>query len=158
MMKKFIIIILFSIIFIKPIFSKEFFCRFGLSLNYPGVGVKFVLKKNLLELKYQISNDESYQSNLFGTRYYRYFSRTTIYYYAGLEASYFNTKTNSGNLESTGYILGSFGGIEKFLYKNISINLDIGPYFAQATINNFSATEFDFVLNIAVNLYFWEKK
>ncbi|MFN3550243.1 MAG: hypothetical protein ACK4WJ_00290 [Endomicrobiia bacterium] len=130
----------------------------GLSLNYPGVGVKFFIKRNLLELRYQIIGDEGQQSNLLGLRYYRQFYNKNLYYYIGLETSFFDTMIKPESLRSSGYIVGSFLGIEKFLYKNFSFNLDFGPYIAQATIYDTIATEFDFVVNMSINLYFLRKK
>ncbi len=131
--------------------------RLGLSLNYPGVGVKFVIKSNLLELREQIIGDDTQQSNLLGLRYYRQFCKKSLSYYIGLETSLFETIIKPEELKSSGYVVGSFLGIEKFLYKNFSFNLDFGPYIAQAKIYDTIATEFDFVINMSINLYFLKK-
>ncbi len=154
---KLIFIIFYLIILNSKNFSEVNNYILGLSLNYPGVGVKFFIKRNLLELRYQIIADEVQQSNLLGLRYYRQFYKKILSYYIGLETSLFETIIKPEELKSSGYIVGSFLGIEKFLYKNFSFNLDFGPYVAQAKIYDTIATEFDFVINMAINLYFLKK-
>lgn len=143
----------FSLFFVSLIYASQFPYKFGFSLNYPGIGAKYILKKNIFELRFQRSEDEQYTATIFGLRYYRYFPKNIFYLYAGLEAAGLDTKSRLSDNGSGGIVSGGFAGVEKFLFKNFSINLDIGPYVATATTGNVSVTEFDFVLNLSLNFY-----
>lgn len=155
MSSKFIIIILFflSLFIPEKIFSSGLPYRFGLSLNYPGVGFRYIFKKNLLELRWQKSEDESYVANFFGLRYFRYLHEKIFYYYVGLETGVCDTKKKYSDISSGGFVAGGFIGIEKFLYKKFSLNLDLGPYISTGNVENITVSEFDFVLNISLNFY-----
>lgn len=149
------IILSIILLFLVCRLSANEYKKFGISLNYPGVGLKYqFINRNLLELRFQFLNEEKDETSLFGFRYYRTFDLKRIVYYLGAELSLFDYKLRNLDCSSAGYILGVFLGIEKFVYKTLSLNLDIGPYFAIANVENITETEFDFVLNASINFYF----
>jgi len=141
------------------LYSKENI--FGVSLNYPGIGIKyFYHTKNIFELRLQYFHTDDYTTTLFGLRYYRIFpiaKNNNLFYYLGAEGSFFthneNYLSSNESQSANGWLVGSYLGIEKFLSKKFSLNFDIGPYIATATINNYSSSLFDFVLNVSINYY-----
>jgi hypothetical protein len=82
-----------------------------------------------------------------------------LFYYFGVEGSYFKYSErylSTNFYTANGWLLGVYLGLEKFIFKNFSINFDLGPYTATAMISDYSKNEFEFVLNASVN-YYWGK-
>jgi len=137
--------------------------KFGISLNYPGVGFKYIYRtKNIFELRLQYLPTEESDTTLFGLRYYRIYpliKNRVLFYYFGVEGAYFKYSERYLSTDFytvNGWLLGVYLGLEKFFLKNFSINFDLGPYTATAMISNYSKNEFEFVLNASVN-YYWGK-
>jgi hypothetical protein len=144
-----------------PVYS--YWGKFGISLNYPGVGLKYIYRtKNIFELRFQYLPTEESDTTLFGLRYYRVYpliKNRVLFYYFGVEGAYFKYSERYSSTDfytANGWLLGVYLGLEKFFLKNFSINFDLGPYTATATISDYSKNEFDFVLNASVN-YYWGK-
>ncbi|MCS7151235.1 MAG: hypothetical protein NZ928_02465 [Endomicrobia bacterium] len=157
-MKKFFLLIV--VLCNSATASGESFGRGGISFNYPGVGMRYVFKKNIVELKYQKVKDD-YETTLYGLRYYRLLHLKNIFPYFGGELGIFNTSETKGVEDASGRAVGVFIGVEKFIFKKFSVNMDIGPYIAvvdKPGKNSISVNEFDFVLNISINFYFLKNK
>ncbi|MCS7184461.1 MAG: hypothetical protein NZ870_00820 [bacterium] len=130
-----------------------------MSLNYPGIGFKYILKRNIFELRLQKISDYKYETTLLGFRYYRIFGGRGTIFYIGAEGASFNTKGPYPD-ESSGQIFGGFAGIERFILKQVSLNIDIGPYVAVASKPggiSVSVTANDFVMNASINFYIFRR-
>lgn len=150
--KKSIILLLILITSSFALESKNSY-KLGISFNYPGVGLKYILKNNSLELRYQTLSHPDHKAELFGFRYYRTFPKNLLYY-LGSEISLCDVKMINEDYSSSVFLVGVFGGVEKFLYRSFSVNIDIGPYVALGNVENIQTIEYDLVLNFALNLYF----
>jgi len=140
-----------------PLYSYN--SKFGISINYPGIGLKYIYYTNIFELKFQYLTQEEYNTTLFGLKYYKIsnlIKNTGLFYYFGGEGAYFKHSerylSNDFNT-ANGWLFGLYLGFEKFFSKKFSVNFDFGPYVAMATISDYSSSGFDFVLNTSVNYY-----
>jgi hypothetical protein len=127
---------------------------FGIGINYPGFGVKYGFGNKIIELRTQTlsektdTTDESTAST--ALRFYKYIS--DLIYFGG-ELSSFTYTDNNDNFKTAGIVAGVYAGVEKFFSDKFSVNIDLGPYYAQTTSET-PVTLMDFVLNLSINCYF----
>ncbi len=100
---------------------------------------------------------------LYGARFYNTLkfqnTNTKLTYtklYWGIETDYLNVLHTSIEL-GKGYVIGSFIGAEKFLFKNLTLNLDIGPYYLyiKHPIFDKEVNSVDIIFNLMFNYYLW---
>jgi len=143
--------------------------KFGIGANYPGLDVKIFLSDKLsLELKGQIE-DNIIVGGLRGYYYLKtamgrnklkvsseYYSNPEVKYllFSGLEADFVSFDYDDHN--GTGFAGEFFAGIEYFLRKNISAQLDLGP--AMIFLEDEDTSEFvrglEYVINFGIYYYF----
>ncbi|MEW6104414.1 MAG: hypothetical protein AB1630_11480 [bacterium] len=98
-------------------------------------------------------------TSLIGLRFYKYFSFypsriKKLFYYFGAELDYFQYEDKKDKFTTDGFVGGGFAGVEKFLARKFSVNLDLGPYYAYTTKSGTSVGLVDFVMNLSINYYF----
>lgn len=170
----FIIIASWLNIFFSIAFPKDFVFRDKISLGVsieetaiPLIRGKFKISKNdLIELRFGtahaqdggVENEPNVSLFLYGVRWYNKLSliQRKLYdnIYLGVEIDSFNSYFRSSNI-GQGYVFGSFVGIEKYVNKWFSVNLDVGPYYVYMKHKNFdiSVDTIDIVFNILFNFY-----
>ena len=126
--------------------------EFGVGLNYPGVGARYILSKRMgVEARGQVGKDIF----IGGGRGYWYFKQyPRIALFTGAEFDYIRFK---GRLtKGSGFAFGPFGGGEFFVFKAVSLQLDMAPMVIalKDQASNKEHTGFDVILNIGLNLYF----
>jgi len=124
---------------------------FGVGLNYPGIGIRYLFSNRLsLECKGQYADDIT----VAGLRGYYYLSsRANILLFTGIETDYISFKGEES--EGTGIASEFFVGGEYFFIRNISIQLDIGPAYIYLKDKDVSVTVdgIEYVVNIGINYY-----
>ena len=140
--------------------SSAFAERWGVGVNYPGLGVKYTVDKmNTVELRTQFGEDVF----VMGPRLYHSISnrgKTTIY--AGGELDYltFEGKSSKGS----GFVLEPYVGVEYLIEyltaHNLGLNIDIGPAFISLKDKDTNETEagIDFVVNLGLTYYLGGEK
>lgn len=127
----------------------------GLSVNYPGFGLKYGFGGNILEFRYQTMSEKTDQydetTNAGTFRYYRYVSEML---YVGGESGIFDYQDSMAGFKTTGILFGFYAGVEKFIGDNISFNIDMGPYTSSTMQGSFSAIISDITMNASLNFYF----
>jgi len=130
--------------------------KFGIALNYPGLGIKYFLSNKIaVELKGQNETDIFVS----GLRGYYYFNPKAKYLlFTGLEADFisFKGKVSEGNGLATELFIGG----EYFFIKNLSLQLDLGPTLIsiQDKQTSESVSGIEYIVNLGINYYFGGKK
>jgi hypothetical protein len=106
------------------------------------------------------SGPDSATSQVAGLRGYRFFETGSAYrFYLGGETAAFSGGDHYQGLfyRAVGVAAGAFGGAEYFLGRRWAVSLDAGPYLLsiKERTTQTQDTSFDFILNAAVNLYFF---
>ncbi len=135
--------------------------RLAVGLNYTGGQVRYYLSprwaaEGRMQFGKADSNYGQVHSQVFGLRGYRFFPfRDHITWYAGGEAAYAKTDTDSSNYKTTGFAIGAFGGLEYRVLPRLGVSADIGPYVIslKEKQTGLSNTGLDFVMNTALNFY-----
>ena len=125
---------------------------YGLSLNYPGAGIKYYLSDNFaLELKGQADADVK----VGGLRLYdHFFTSDRLYLFWGLEADYIDYKgTASRGAGGAGEL---FCGFEYFISPAVSLQADFGPAYIYLKDRHDPVTVngIEYVTNFAFTVYF----
>ncbi|HAH32109.1 MAG TPA: hypothetical protein DCL44_07335 [Elusimicrobia bacterium] len=135
-----------------PLYSGASEGQAGISLNYPGLGIRYLFSDRFsLELKGQSETDILAA----GLRGYYYFSRShNCFLFTGLEGDYisFSGRQSSG----AGFAAGVFAGLEYFLAKSLSLQADFGPAYIALSDKNGpeSVSGLEYVVNFGLNYYF----
>lgn len=126
--------------------------KFGLGLNYPGLGVRYFLcDKISLEGKGQFEKD------IFvgGLRGYYYFKpEAKVLLLAGLEGDFVSFKGEES--KGIGFAGELFVGGEYFFAKKLSVQLDFGPayIFLKDKDTSEDVSGIEYVVNFGINYYF----
>lgn len=124
----------------------------GIALNYPGVGIKYVLfNKMYIELKSQFAEDV----NVSGIRGILYLvTNKKLLYFLGIESDYISFKGEKS--KGTGFAIEPLIGGEYFFNKKFSVQLDCGPALIALTDKGTSESVcgFEYVINFGINYYF----
>ncbi len=132
--------------------GEELVPRWGVGLNYPGAGVKYLFNDKLsLELRGQFA-DNIVVGGVRGNYYFNPVSNTVIF--MGLESDYVSFK----GAESKGYGFAEelYLGLEFFLLDHFSLQVDFGPAFIILKDKNsaLSVNGIEYVINFGTNWYF----
>jgi hypothetical protein len=134
-----------------PAFAGAYKGDVGIGLNYPGLGVRYMLSdRTALEAKAQVETGIL----VAGLRWYRSFSlQERSRFFWGLEGDYvnFTGEVSKGN----GYAAAAFVGGEYFAAKRLSLQMDLGPAYIGLTDGDttVSVNGVEFVLNLGINYY-----
>jgi hypothetical protein len=124
---------------------------FGIGLNYPGLGVRYLVSDNTaIEAKVQTEPDIL----VAGLRLYRNFSsRPYGRLFWGLEGDYVSFKGDVS--EGTGFAGEIFFGGEYFVAKRLSLQMDLGPAYIALTDGDtsLSVNGVEMVINFGINYY-----
>ncbi|MBN1383700.1 MAG: DUF2380 domain-containing protein [Elusimicrobia bacterium] len=126
--------------------------NFGIGLNYPGTSIKAFLGNSFcLEPKYQFEDD----IQVYGIRSNFYLNRDWMcLFFVGFELDYvaFEGEVSEG-VGGAGQL---FGGIECFVSKHLSVQIDLGPVFVMLDDDNSDASVSgtDIGGNVGVYYYF----
>ncbi len=130
--------------------------RWGVGLNYPGAGIKYLFNDCLsLELRGQFA-DHITIGGLRGNYYFNPDSNTVLF--MGVESDYVNFKGE----ESQGYGFAEelYLGIEFFLLSRFSLQVDFGPAFIilKDKESSLRVDGIEYVVNFGLNWYFGSQK
>jgi hypothetical protein len=124
---------------------------FGIGLNYPGLGVRYLVTDALtVEGKIQTETDIL----VAGLRLYRNFSSGERgKFFWGLEGDYLSFKGDVS--EGTGIAGELLVGGEYFVAKGLSFQMDLGPAYINVTDGDttLSVNGMEFVANFGINYY-----
>lgn len=124
---------------------------FGLSLNYPGIGMRYFLNDQfVLEVKGQAEGGTAAG----GFRAYKYFAAVErMFLFLGIEGDYiqFKGKISRGSGAAAEF----FGGLEYFVSPSISLQADFGPVYIYLKNRHepVSVGGLEYVANFGLNLY-----
>lgn len=126
----------------------------NLDINYPGVGLRYFFSDSTaIELRGQYEKD----ATIMGARLYLFpglFKKEGVVPYWGIEGDYgsFKGTYSKGN----GYAGGGFAGLEYFLGKSFSAQMDVGASYLSLKDADTTLTQggLEFILNLGVNIYF----
>jgi hypothetical protein len=126
------------------------FGKWGVEVNYPGVGIKYAMAKNVnvVEVKAQFSKN----IRVGGLRYYRYLEGEKTRLFVGAEGDYISFKGEE--VKGKGFAISNFVGIERFL-DFFSMSVDVGPVYIRIKDDESKISEsgIDFLLNISITCY-----
>ena len=151
-----ILIYLLSLVLGGYAYADDFIAKgqngaFGLSLNYPGIGMRYFLSDQyVLEVKGQA--DKAVKVG--GMRLYNHFwTADRLFLFVGLEADYidFKGKVSRGS-GAAGEV---FGGFEYFLAPSISLQADFGPAYIYLKDRHepVSVNSIEYVTHFSFTLY-----
>lgn len=126
--------------------------RFAVGVNYPGVSFKYLYSEKLVpEFRFQMLD----KIKIPGIRGNYILSRNNkIHLLTGLEAD--AILFTGEESEGLGFAVEIFGGVEYFVAKKLSLQMDLGPAWIylndKETSVNINALEF--ILNSGIN-YYW---
>lgn len=125
---------------------------YGLSLNYPGGGIKYYMSDYfVLEAKGQVDGNVK----VGGLRLYNhFFTSDRLYLFWGLEADYIDYKgTASRGAGGAGEF---FCGFEYFILPTVSLQADLGPayIYLKDRRDPVTVSGIEYVTNFAFTLYF----
>lgn len=148
--KKFILVSIF-LIFSFKVYGEASRKKFGIGLNYPGLSIRYAAnKKFTFEIKGQLDEEIL----VAGTRFYYYFASIFgVYPLLGIEGDYIFYKGDIS--EGMGFVAELFSGVEIFVLKNLSLQVDIGPAFIMLSDKNYkkSVVGVEFIINLGINWY-----
>jgi outer membrane protein W len=132
--------------------GEELTPRWGVGLNYPGAGIKYLFNDKLsLELRGQFAEDIVI-GGLRGNYYFNPDSNAVLF--IGIESDYvsFKGEESKGN----GFAEELYLGIEFFLLSHFSLQVDFGPAFIvlKDKDSSLSVNGIEYVVNFGVNWYF----
>lgn len=148
-----IILFLVTILFVNNVQTRSIAKRLGIGIGYQYFSLKYGLSPNL-----SIEIRDTFESGIqiYGGRiYYNFNPQKKFVLYTGVEADYI--VFNSLQMTGTGYAGLGFMGIEYFITKDLTFNLDVGPTYTKLTDSeyaNLNVTGIDWVINSGINLYF----
>ena len=126
--------------------------RFGLGVNYPGVGIRYFLSEHYAaEARWQLE-DTAFAT---GLRMYRYFDVSEhIPVFLGLENDYVEFKGDVAH--GKGYAGELLAGLEYYPWRRLSIQFDFGPAYILLADHKYhvSRSGFAYVVNFGINYYF----
>ncbi|MDD5131036.1 MAG: hypothetical protein PHH44_00045 [bacterium] len=126
--------------------------RWGVGLNYPGAGIKYLFNDKLsLELRGQFV-DNIVVGGLRGNYYFNPESNAVLF--MGIESDYVSFKGEES--KGHGFAGELYLGIEFFLLSSFSLQADFGPAFITLTDqdSDLSVNGIEYVVNFGVNWYF----
>lgn len=132
--------------------GEELMPRWGVGLNYPGAGIKYLFNDQLsLELRGQFA-DDIVIGGLRGNYYFNPGSNAVLF--IGLESDYVNFKGEES--KGHGFAEELYLGIEFFLLSHFSLQVDFGPAFIilKDKESSLSVNGIEYVVNFGVNWYF----
>lgn len=152
MLRMALIITWLLIILPSMVLASSFDKRWGIGINYPGLGLKYgVNSKNTIEVKTQLEKDIL----IIGARYYYNFSlKDRLILFLGGEADSLRFKGRVS--KGSGIAFLPFIGGEYLTSPRLGISLDIGPAYISLKDKDTAEREkgIDFVLNIGLTYYF----
>lgn len=129
--------------------------RLGIGLNYPGVGIRYLITDNLgAEARGQYEEDAHFG----GVRACWYFSGTAnVYPYAGVEGGYAGYEGAAAR--AGGYALSLFLGGEYFMWPDVSAQFDFGPAYVglEDGDTSISVSGIEFAVNFGLTYYFGKR-
>jgi hypothetical protein len=132
--------------------SEELMPHWGVSLNYPGAGIRYLFNDQLsLELRGQFA-DDIVVSGLRGNYYFNPGSKTVLF--MGVESDYVSFKGTES--KGNGFAEELYLGMEFFLLRDFSLQADFGPAFIVLKDKDsaLSVSGIEYVVNFGVNWYF----
>jgi hypothetical protein len=136
--------------------GEELAPRWGVGLNYPGAGVKYLFNDKLsLELRGQFAAN-IVVGGFRGNYYFNPASTTVIF--MGIESDYVNFKGEES--KGNGFAEELYFGLEFFLLDHFSLQVDFGPAFIVLKDKDSSLTlnGIEYVVNFGTNWYFGSQK
>jgi len=135
-----------------PAFGAGSHGPWAVGVNYPGLGLRYFLNDSwAVEAKGQFESSIS----VLGLRSYLYFDpHAHLPLFAGFEADYLSFKGEVS--EGAGWAAEVFVGVEYFLTKSFSFQMDIGPAWISLQDRNYpvSVSGIEYVVNFGLNVYF----
>jgi len=139
----------------KPVKEEKDRNRIGLSLNYPGLGLRYFFgDKYYMEGKAQISDGVT----ALGLRGIQYINpRDKLKLLWGTELGFVLYEGEES--EGRGYVFEVFGGGEYMFSEDFSFNMDFGPALILLQDKNYDVSTFglEYVVNFGINRYFYGK-
>jgi len=130
--------------------------RWGVGLNYPGAGIKYLFNEQLsLELRGQFA-DDIVVGGLRGNYYFN--PDSTAVLFMGIESDYVSFK--GAESKGHGFAEELYLGIEFFLFSNFSLQVDFGPalIILKDKESSLSVNGIEYVVNFGINKYFGSQK
>lgn len=152
MLRKILIIMVWLIILPSIAIASSFDQRWGIGLNYPGLGLKYKINsKNTIEIRTQVGKDIL----AMGPRYYHNLSiqdKLTLFFGGEIDCLSFKGRVSKGS----GIAFLPFIGGEYLTTPDLGVSLDIGPAYVSLKDKDTAEREkgIDFVLNIGLTYYF----
>lgn len=132
--------------------GEEALPRWGVGLNYPGAGIKYLFNNRLsLELRGQFA-DDIVIGGLRGNYYFNPDSNAVLF--MGIESDYVSFKGEES--KGHGFAEELYLGIEFFLLSRFSLQVDFGPAFIilKDKESSLSVNGIEYVVNFGLNWYF----
>ncbi len=124
--------------------------RFGVGLNYPGLGVRALVGDDwIVEARGQYETTAQVAG---GRLYYCVLPSGRLYPYVGLEADYVMFQDDV--VDAGGFAAEAFAGLEYFVWERISLEFDFGPAYVGLSGGGMSAGGIRFVVNFGLTYYF----
>lgn len=146
---------IFLLLLSMAIFSVK--CKadeFSIGIGYPYISTKYGNKQVAGELKGAFG----YGIQLYAGRFYINFLEVNrVRLFTGLEAGYISF-SDLYDISGKGWELGVFAGIETFVTDWFSVALDFAPTFIDVRSGNDNDEGFEFIVNLAVNLFPFKNK
>lgn len=103
----------------------------SLSLNVPGVGVRWVGRALGVEARVQSLSSAGERTSFAGLRFFRFFSLSSrLHWYPVIETGIF--RYEDSGVTAKGGVVGAFIGVERALTDRLSLNIDAGPSYGRA--------------------------
>lgn len=136
----------------STITGEELMPHWGVALNYPGAGIKYLFNDQLsLEVRGQFAED-IVVGGLRGNYYFNPGNKTVLF--MGVESDYVSFKGTES--KGNGFAEELYLGMEFFLARYFSLQVDFGPAFIVLKDKDsaLSVSGIEYVVNFGINWYF----
>lgn len=146
------LLLFFLFLLCATVTGAELMPRWGVGLNYPGAGIKYLFNDKLsLELRGQFAEDIVI-GGLRGNYYFNPESNAVLF--MGIESDYVSFKGEES--KGHGFAEELYLGMEFFLLSHFSLQVDFGPAFIilKDKESSLSVRGIEYVVNFGLNWYF----